>query len=234
MNFRKRAVLALFILLTACRSDSSESVSVSSVESGQVLGARHENGQLWTQVPTITSETGEAVKHGTFTAWYDNGRKLLQGEYVNGKAEGLWTRWHQSGKLKSTFHDKGGEFHGVLTQYYEKGQTLRTGSYVDGKEEGVFRVWWEDGALKIEEYYQDGELEGVSRNYYPNGQLESEGKYVDGRKVGPSNTWYHTGPRAYTSYYSEGQLEGPSTRWNADGRIESERVHRFNPFFAKQ
>jgi len=41
-------------------------------------------------------------KEGLWTYWHTNGRKALEGNFQNGKKEGIWTRWHrENGQEKS-------------------------------------------------------------------------------------------------------------------------------------
>ena len=34
----------------------------------------------------------------TIFCWYENGQKKEEGNYKNGKKEGLWTKWNENGK----------------------------------------------------------------------------------------------------------------------------------------
>ena len=46
---------------------------------------------------------------GLMTQWYENGKKKLEGHYKNGKQEGLWTEWDEDGKKIEERHYKNGE-----------------------------------------------------------------------------------------------------------------------------
>jgi antitoxin component YwqK of YwqJK toxin-antitoxin module len=57
------------------------------------------------------------IRHGLFVAYHENGSVASEGEYLDGKEDGLWRDYHPNGKLAAE------------------------GRYVDGKEEGIWRYF---------------------------------------------------------------------------------------------
>ncbi len=75
------------------------------------------------------------IKDGAFVYYYEEGQKSSEGNFVNNKAEGLWTSW------------------------YKNGQTDGIGVYANGDYSGVWKWYYDDGKLSAEEEYeQDGKL----------------------------------------------------------------------------
>ena len=70
------------------------------------------------------------------TVWYENGNKMCEEEYKNGKEEGKWIGWHEDGNKK-----------------YE-------GEFKNGENGRKWIGWWEDGNRKIEGEFKDEKSEG--------------------------------------------------------------------------
>jgi len=66
--------------------------------------------------------------------FHKNGVKKAEGQYIDGKKEGLWISWHRNGERESE------------------------GEYIDGQRDGRWREWDPDGKLIKEEYLVDGKL----------------------------------------------------------------------------
>ena len=81
-----------------------------------------------------------------------------QGSYKNGKKEGAWVFYYQSGQLKYKQNYKDGKWEGAYVQYHENGQLLAKGNYKNAKEEGAWVVHKPDGTvwLKFTGIFKDG------------------------------------------------------------------------------
>jgi antitoxin component YwqK of YwqJK toxin-antitoxin module len=139
-------------------------------------------------------DEGPPVRHGPYRRWTKDDVLVLEGRYADGKREGQWTEYYESGREKrsSTYRDD--VFDGPWRSWYESGQPKGEGSYRGGQKHGRAVFWHENGQQKAENSYVDDQREGWSKNWYPNGQLSSEGSYVDGKKQGP-----------WTDYTEDGQ-----------------------------
>ena len=78
-------------------------------------------------VNSETPFTGKSIGH------YENGQKKLEGNFKDGKREGLHTMWHENGQKKLE------------------------GNFKDGKPEGLHTSWYENGKIAGEECYRNGE-----------------------------------------------------------------------------
>jgi hypothetical protein len=62
----------------------------------------YENGQKDTEYEfDLSIKNGIKVKD-SFKKWYDNGNKRVEGHYVNGERNGVWTEWDENGQKKVT------------------------------------------------------------------------------------------------------------------------------------
>ena len=91
--------------------------------------------------------TGVAVKKNR------RGGNWQEFTYKDGKKDGLWTRWHPNGRLRSKRIYKDGKLDGLVTVWLENGQKSS-------------EVTWKDGK-KISEKYWDGEQAGPIANPKP-------------------------------------------------------------------
>jgi antitoxin component YwqK of YwqJK toxin-antitoxin module len=72
------------------------------------------------------------IRHGRFVAYYESGAVKREGEYVDGKEEGLWRAYHANG------------------------QVAAEGRYSAGKEEGMWHFFDADGKEEKSSLYRDG------------------------------------------------------------------------------
>ena len=110
-----------------------------------------------------------------------------------------------TGKIQGQFKD--GKREGLWTSFYENGQLWWKGPYKDGKLNGPYVWYYDNGQLWSEETYKDGEIEdGPYLTYHENGQLWSEETYKDGKREGPWVTYWGNGTvvEEYTGTFKDG------------------------------
>jgi len=97
----------------------------------------------------------DKIANGLFEQWCNNGKKLLEYSYIDGKVHGLYQSWHTNG------------------------QKWVECSYDYGKPHGLYQAWYADGK-KWEEYSNvDGKMHGPYQKWHENGQKYAEGMFVD-------------------------------------------------------
>ena len=77
----------------------------------------------------------------------NSGKKNDEGILLNGKKDGLWTKWYENGQkdIEETYKD--GKRDGLGTYWYENGQKKTEVTYKDG-ESISSKQWNEDGSVK--------------------------------------------------------------------------------------
>ena len=100
------------------------------------------------------------------------------GEYYDGKKDGVWKYWDKKGiKEKEIIFEKGDD---ILWSFFApNGNKTREGQMVDGKEEGVWTFYDENGIKERETEYKSGKEDGIYSLWYDNGQ--KQGKARNGR-----------------------------------------------------
>lgn len=91
--------------------------------------------------------------------YYENGQLKMEGNYENGKQDGLWNMWFESGKHQCE------------------------GNYKNGKQDGLWKFYHENGQLSQELCYKDQEINGYWRKWYENGQLSNEAIIKNNRTI---------------------------------------------------
>lgn len=80
----------------------------------------------WTELP-------DKKINGHFTAFYLDGKKAAEGNFVDGKLEGKYLIWFPSGKIMSEIEFLDGKMHGYSTRWLENGFFLFRNTFVGGK-----------------------------------------------------------------------------------------------------
>ena len=93
----------------------------------------YESGSLkWRYSRRLSADGTHWIRHGLFFAYTECGRLDSEGEYRDGKEEGLWRDYHVNGRIAAE------------------------GVYLGGKEEGVWRFFDADGKEEKSVVYQSG------------------------------------------------------------------------------
>ncbi|MFL2480368.1 MAG: PDZ domain-containing protein [Verrucomicrobiales bacterium] len=139
-------------------------------------------------------------------AYEGEGRhKDKEGNFKDGKMDGLYEEWYDNGKREVWYKDghkeeeinyKNGKMDGLWVEWYENGQKAEEGNYKDGEKNGLWTEWYENGQKAEEGNYKDGEKNGLWTEWYENGQKKTEGNYKNGKPVffkGSSRWWDKNG-----------------------------------------
>ena len=96
------------------------------------------------------SEVSNIPRNGRNRLWifyYENGQKINEGTYNDGKKDGKGTQWYENGQKEIEVIYKDGEPDGLRTLWYEHGQKQYEGTYKDGELISA-ECWDEDGNEK--------------------------------------------------------------------------------------
>jgi len=98
-------------------------------------------------------DTATDVKHGTYTWFFDNGRKKAVTQYVLGLVEGEFQTFYRSGVKRSEGTFRQGVIDGPCTNYFGSGQVENTGEYATGRRHGYWKYYNAGGGVvKTVEY----------------------------------------------------------------------------------
>lgn len=94
--------------------------------------------------------------------------------------------FHYNGKLKEAYVvDKQGRKNGPYESFHESGKPNVKCTYKNDVYDGVFEKYYEDGLLQLKCRYQNGKENGPFEEYYRDGSLYKKGSFVNGVYAGP-------------------------------------------------
>jgi antitoxin component YwqK of YwqJK toxin-antitoxin module len=158
------------------------------------------------------------VNNGLYTEFYQNGHKLEEGKYIDGKKDGAWHMWYANGQEAKVENYVNGQLDGQWTLFNEKGLKESEVSFKAGKRDGHWITYADDGKQpRMQEEYHDGKLDGTSITWSTDGKKLTEAHFENGMPQGLQQMWYPNGQLAGQSDYKNGKRDGKEIRWNEKG-----------------
>jgi len=166
-----------------------------------------ENGQ-----PKLKAKVVDGVMYdGQYTAYYPEGRKMVEGKYVDGKKESSWYHFNEDGSIEIIYVYRGDRVaeeypkNGVFEEYWPNDIKRSEYTYKEGKKHGPFREWYNKGEWRDEERVDE------FGNRYPvqklhGTQLRREGEYREGELHGEVITYEEDGSVKEKNTYEMGDL----------------------------
>ncbi len=190
----------------------------------------YKDGYLRSQ-EKVNRYSGRGEKMGKWIEYYPNSKKIKEeGNYSNGKRNGLFKIFNKKGQLErvETYkngilqEENGDEILDLKKEIGENGKIKSIGSYANGKKQGIFREYNSNGEIISSSVYKDdvrvgegvitgsGKYEGTWKLFYPTGELRAEGEYLSGDKEGKWNYFFITGELEQKGNYKKNL---PSGEW---------------------
>ena len=134
-------------------------------------------------------------KHGAWIIFKNKtSQKLHEGNYLQGKKEGIWKSFYLNGNIKSEITYIQGEKRGEAKIFYENGNIAEEGTWELDKWVGKYTSYYQNGKLSyLWNYNNSGTRSGYQQYFYENGNIKIEGEWEDGKKKGIIKEYYETG-----------------------------------------
>jgi antitoxin component YwqK of YwqJK toxin-antitoxin module len=157
----------------------------------------------------------------TDNADYSPNSTVEEGEYKDGKKEGIWKKYWANNKVKSEITYINNRPQGAYSVYYKNGQLEERGIWDRSKNIGEFRRYYRNGKPQQEFYFSDnGKRNGIQRYFHENGQLELEVNIVNGKEGGVMNRYYADGSLKESKELTDGKLvEGSIRNYKANSHV---------------
>ena len=117
------------------------------------------------------------LQDGLHTAWFENGKKMVERSWKNGIREGPFKNWSAAGILESRGYNKNNLRDGLCEEFYDNGNKKSEITYKAGKID-LFSRWKPDGTACPDTLVQGGT--GIVINYNDNGSADSNVSYYMG------------------------------------------------------
>jgi|TARA_B100000959_G_scaffold584_1_gene588 antitoxin component YwqK of YwqJK toxin-antitoxin module len=174
---------------------------------------------------------------GNVLGSYDDGNNKMEGSYVDGLMDGMWTYYYPDGvtKAKGRFiRGDGGNIHkisgipkngrnGEWIIYYPSGNVNAKYQYdVNGKFDQERLELHDNGKEKILMHYVNGTPDGRRLEWYSNEQKKLNYFYENGKKHGEWTSWYKGGTKKHQYFYDRGKEIRTKTIWWSNGNKKIE------------
>lgn len=123
-------------------------------------------------------------RQGRWTRFHDGAKPMVQGDFEAGAASGVWRWWYVDGTLRQEGAYEAGLASGLWRMWRADGALLEEVTHARGLPEGPWRMFHANGQVAEEMTWRAGRQEGLQRDYSPDGALLAEGSYEDSRPVG--------------------------------------------------
>jgi MORN repeat variant len=141
-SMRFKPLLSAFLLLVLAALSTSCQNQPTCPPGAKLMGAAPPNGdELWCQ----KTVDGKPVKDGLFMLFRPDGGRMIQGQYKDGKQNGEWKMWYDSGAIHSIDTYRDGVQDGPHTSWYPNGHLDAKGRYKNGNKDGVWKRLDPDG-----------------------------------------------------------------------------------------
>lgn len=181
----------------------------------------------------------EGNKTGLWIEFHPNEVKKLEGNYVNGKRDGIFKEYDENGKLLNIYDYSEGELVDnetsldVIEQdkyYYPSGQIKRIETKQGSKKQGFTKTFDENGNVILSQIfindtlYAEGNTDELGRKigewkyYWKNGKLKSTGTYNVGLKNGAWKYYFETGELEQEGFWKNDKLDGEWIWYFKDGK----------------
>jgi antitoxin component YwqK of YwqJK toxin-antitoxin module len=135
-------------------------------------------------------------KEGTWTKFFPDGGVQLKGTYNNNRPQGTYTRYYPNGKIAEQGDFQANGYKGLLLRYHENGQLAYRANFNNqGQESGKVSYYHPNGKLALSYTVKNGQVQGQVARYNTSGQLQNSFVVSPEGKIGAlqkANTPQHT------------------------------------------
>jgi antitoxin component YwqK of YwqJK toxin-antitoxin module/Tfp pilus assembly protein PilF len=164
---------------------------------------------------------------GKYKLVYDNGKPMLEGNYVKGEFDGPFKTYYFDGSLESSYVYKRGGIDSMYVSYRYGGKKKSEGMFNNGDKTGTWKFYGEDGKLSGTNNYVNDELSGEKTYYFENGVKDYIGTYKAGVLDGPVKKYDPDGSLAYQINFEDDKAISYSYL-AADGKLTPAAVLAYN------
>jgi hypothetical protein len=196
---------AIVILLTSCTQEKANK-ETNNLPSAESIIQSAVDSVATDPIPIGANQETYDDTPGLVRAIVNNGTAIsLQGNYLNGKREGIWSEFYPNGLLKSATSYINGIREGLYVELNQSGQMTKRFFYHNNIRHGEYKEF-NYSTVKEERMYNMGKLEGLVKVYYDGGKIMEEGAYQNGLRDGVSKWYDQNGNVTITYEYKKGEL----------------------------
>lgn len=143
---------------------------------------------------------------------YENGQLVEEGEYVNNRKTGVWTKYFPNGNKKHELTFANNIANGYAKIYYRNGQLQEEGIWKMNRWSGQYKYYYPDGTLKYDwNYNGSGKREGQQKYFHENGVIQYLGDWKNGNESGELVEYHDDGSVKAKRYFDGGKVQPEQT-----------------------
>jgi antitoxin component YwqK of YwqJK toxin-antitoxin module len=124
-------------------------------------------------------------KEGIWTKFFSNGQAQLKGTYRNNRPEGDYTRYYSNGQIAEQGEFQSNRYKGALVRYHQNGHVAYRANFNNqGQESGKVSYYHENGKIALSYTVKNGTLQGEVLRYDTSGNLLSSFKVTESGQIG--------------------------------------------------
>lgn len=159
---------------------------------------------------------------------YEANQLVEEGEYLNNKKTGVWTKYFPNGNKKHELTFANNITNGYAKIYYRNGQLQEEGIWKMNRWAGQYKYYYEDGTLKYDwNYNESGKREGQQLYFHENGMLMYIGEWKGGKEAGELVEYYDNGSIKAKRYFDDGKIIPEKTIDMVEGKEFDETVKKY-------
>ncbi len=213
------------------KSDRVPTVADGVINVGKVekVVDRYPDGKIHVEREMGLDAKGNYINQGSYKMYDTDGQIVREGDFVNGRQQGKWTRRlaKDEGHLfspspnneytgpftsEATFLD--GQLHGVWTIKDSAGQKIVEWSFDKNSRSGIWTWWHSNGKKRLEATYRSGALNGDVVEFDRDEKEGSRASYIDGKHLVKVVGWYTLGQKQYEGYHLHAEsMPEPTYDW---------------------
>ena len=144
---------------------------------------------------------------------YTDDQLVEEGNYVDGKKEGVWKKYWNNGKLASEITYKNNLQNGYAKIYYKNGNISEEGTWMNGKWDGSYKLYYENGQLSYDWNYVNGKRDGAQKYYFENGKVQYDGSWKGGNESGVLKEFNEDGQLVAEKNYNDGKIDEAGSKY---------------------
>lgn len=159
---------------------------------------------------------------------YETNQLVEEGEYLNNKKTGVWTKYYPNGNKKHELTFANNIANGYAKIYYRNGQLQEEGIWKMNQWAGEYKYYYENGTLKYDwNYNESGKREGQQLYFHENGMLQYLGDWKGGKEAGELVEYYEDGSIKAKRYFDSGNIIPEKTVNLVEGKEFDENIKKY-------
>lgn len=148
----------------------------------------------------------------------DNQKIKSSGTLLNGKLEGKYIEYYESGQILLIAEYHSGKQNGISKEFYPNGNIKVEGYFVNNIPQGKFVYYYEDNNTHFIKNFKNGLYHGEYLEFYQNGNIKTKGTYINGYRNGTFYFYNENGIKIQEGNYINGVRSGIWTSFDENGK----------------